>query len=181
MGSLPEWSPEPVLEHCHLHTSTRRNVKFDHFEVIEVFTDQSAFAGLGEWPKCSEELVQTAWALLLRRYLGNDIVSFAVLPDRRNDHRINNHAKFTSPLPDGETCILQYHIPAKFRLAEIRPDVFPAFVGRVSERAPINTALCLSISPHPRNGERNGELLPSANYQHDTLNRNVSLFLEYLF
>ena len=175
MGSLSQDIPDYVLEHCHLHTSARRNTKSHHFEVVNLFVDGSVFVGLREPPKCFEKLVQDAWALLLRRYLGNDTVSFAVLASQGNDLQGRGHARCIAAVEGSESRILQYHIPAQCLLQDIRPVIFRAYAGHVGERLPINTAIRLSNSTSSRRGQRNRETATCPDSNDDRIGPLVSL------
>ena len=174
MGSLPEVSPDLVLEHCHLHTSTRRNGEPLDSEVINVVVDGGWFSGSGHPFHNSEELVQAAWALLLRRYLGNDIVCFAILDDRQKYRSIKTGTVLKPSITGVKTRILQYCIPAQCRVKDLRPIGVPAAIEQVSETASINTAILFSASSKNRQDGDSGFVKP----KYDSLARKVSLFLE---
>ena len=143
------------FQHSHFPTSARRDIEHDHYEAITVFNDGDFRAGPGKKFEPLEELLQAAWAILLRSYLQDDMVSFAVLSACQNAGYSNQQNKKISLSEDSEISVLQYHIHEKCLLKDIHAATCWKSTSQVLNGTQINTAVNFWSSLSLRNGNRN--------------------------
>ena len=175
MHLLPEGSFDLGSVHCHLHTSRQRADEIQTFKTIDVIVDGGSFETVKETFASPEELIQTAWALLLRRYLGNDTVSFLVFGKSQDDRCMEHNVMPKNLVDDTEIRILQYDISLGRHLRDICPTSFSVSAKQISENKIVNTALVLSSLQFQASLQKTGNhLFP--NTKHEILTSNVSYF-----
>jgi hypothetical protein len=159
--ALEDYPEDLILQHCHFPTSARRDVEDSYYEAVSIFDHGGACADLGTKLGSLEELVQTAWAILLHSYLRGDIISFAVLSSCQNH--------------DYEALVLQYQIFDECRLEDVRPTGSWKSTRQTLKKTQVNTAINLLSSPFRKIGQRNREILQRTEPQDETHVDDVSL------
>ncbi|MCJ1281400.1 hypothetical protein MMC26_000719 [Xylographa opegraphella] len=121
MGSAPEdLSEELSLQHCRFPISSQRNIEDRTYDVVSAFPDGATLPALGKGFESSKDLVLAAWALLLRTYLRNGSVAFAVISGDQalySDQRSANGV----PLSEGTgVSVVLFQCTDECRLKDIR-------------------------------------------------------------
>ena len=158
MYSMPKHSPEElVLQHCHFPTSRRRQIKADLYHCVTVFDDATIWTALGKSLECLEDLILAAWAILLRSYLRNDTVTFAVFSEDQPccDQKISNG---TALRANTEAIVLQYEVADQCQVKDIHATACWKSNREVLETAHINTAVNLLAPSLLKNGMRTANL-----------------------
>lgn len=143
----------------------RRHVKDHHYESFCISIHEEFYSAFGECHETLEELVQAAWALLLRSYLQDDTISFAVLLGEQSGSIFKKQAR-TGAL------VVQYQLPEACRLKDIRAARCWKTTREVMKMSKINTAINLLAS---LSEPMNGELAKLTAAQHN-LDNTVSFF-----
>lgn len=172
-----EYPEDLVLEHCHFPTSARRDVKNHHYETVGIFDHGRLDENLGRSYGSLEDLVQTAWAILLRNYLRGDVVSFAVLLGSQGYDFPRNNAEETSFRGDIEALVLQYELFDGCRIQDIRATACWKSSRQALRKTQISTAINLLSSLFRKNGQANGGTQQVTDAQHDVLIDDVGSFL----
>lgn len=158
LGDLPK---------SHFPGAPRRDINDHQYESFSFSIHEESYSPLGKSRELWEELVQATWALLLRSYLQDDTVSFAVLLGDLSGSISNKQA-------NTEALVLQYEILEACRLKDIRVAKCWKTTRKVLKTSQINTALNLLA---PLSGLVNGELAKSTAAQHNLpIDKTVSLF-----
>lgn len=145
----------------------RRDINDHHYESFSISIHEESYSPLRKHREPWEELVQATWALLLRSYLQDDTVSFAVLLGGQSCSISKNQA-------NTDALVLQYEIPEVCRLKDIRAAKCWKTTRKVLKTSQINTALNLIV---PLSGLMNGELAKLTAAQHNLpIDETVSLF-----
>ena len=146
----PEASSDQVFEQSQLPTPPEKVTESLDFHSVDVSVDKALISNLGEVYDSSLTSVQTAWAILLRTFLRDDSVTFAILSN--GDYNIwesSYHQRFTRKA-DTRSWILQYCISGQSQIKDVRPSIFPVYDGRLIENTQTSSAICLS-SPSSSN------------------------------
>lgn len=158
LGDLPK---------SHFPGAPRRDINDHHYESFSISILEESYSPLGKRREIWEELVQATWAVLLRSYLQDDTVSFAVLLGGQSSSISKKQA-------NTDALVLQYEISEACRLKDIRVAKCWKTTRKVLKTSQINTALNILA---PLSGLKNGELAKSATAQHNLLiDKKVSLF-----
>lgn len=159
LGDLPK---------SHFPGAPRRNKKFHHYQSFSISINEESDFPLGKRPESWEEIVQATWAILLRSYLQDDTVSFAVLLGDQSGSISRRQA-------NTDALVLQYEIPGACRLKDVRAAKCWKTTRKVLQTSQINTALNLLS---PLSGLMNGELAKLTAAQHNLpMDTTVSFFL----
>jgi hypothetical protein len=170
----PEESPQDIiLQQCHFPTSARKDGAKVCYETVTVVDHEEFSANCGEPLGSLEELLQTAWVILLRSYVKDDLISFAVLLPRQNVHDLKYPAGETSFSAPNEALVVQYQVSEKCLLKDIRPAACWKSSIMALIEAQINTAVQFVNPVFVRNGERRGELPQPTIYHHKGLVNDV--------
>jgi hypothetical protein len=172
-----EYPEDLVLGHCHFPTSARRDVKNYHYETASIFDHGRLDENLGKNFGSLEDLVRTAWAILLRNYLRGDVVSFAVLLGCQGYDSPRNNAEEAPFRGDIEDLILQYELFDGCRIQDIRATACWKSTRQALKKTQINTAINLLSSLSRKNGQANGETKQLTDAHHDVSIDDVSSFL----
>lgn len=158
LGDLPK---------SHFPGAPRRDISIHHHESFSISISEESYSPLGKRLESWEEIVQATWALLLRSYLQDDTVSFAVLLGGQSGSISKKQA-------NTDALVLQYEIPEACRLKDIRAVKRWKTTRKVLQTTQINTALNLLA---PLSGPMNGELaeLTAAQYS-PPIDKTVSSF-----
>lgn len=148
LGDLPK---------SHFPGAPRRDTNDHHYESFSISIHEDSYSPLGKRREAWEELVQTTWALLLRSYLQDDTVSFAVLLGGQS-------CSISKKQANTDALVLQYEIPEACRLKDIRAAKCWKTTRKVLKTSQINTALNLLA---PLSGLMNGELAKLTTAQHN--------------
>lgn len=155
------------LPTSHFPGAPRRDVNDHHYESFSVSIHEESYFPLGEHREPWEELVQAAWALLLRSYLQDDTVSFAVL-------LWGHSGSISKKQANTDALVLQYQVPEACQLKDVRAAKCWKTTQKVLKTSQINTALNLLV---PLSGPMNGELAKLTAPQHNlSIGNTVSLF-----
>lgn len=158
LGDLPK---------SHFPGAPRRDINDHHYESFSISIYEDSYSPPGKCREPWEELVQAAWALLLRSYLQDDTVSFAMLLGGQS-------GGISKKQTDTDSLVLQYEIPKACRLKDIRAAKYWKTTRKVLMTSQINTALNLLVPP---SGLMNGELAELTAAQHNLLiDKSVSKF-----
>lgn len=158
LGDLPK---------SHFPGAPRRDINDHHYESFSISILEESYSPLGKRREIWEELVQATWAVLLRSYLQDDTVSFAVLLGGQSSSISKKQA-------NTDALVLQYEISEACRLKDIRVAKCWKTTRKVLKTSQINTALNILA---PLSGLKNGELAKSATAQHNLpIDKKVSLF-----
>lgn len=158
LGDLPK---------SHFPGAPRRDISDHHYESFSISIHEESYSPFGKCRESWEEIVQATWALLLRSYLQDDTVSFAVLLGGQSGS-ISQKQAITDAL------VLQYEIPEARRLKDIRATKCWKTTRKVLKTSQINTALNLLA---PLSGLVNGELEKLTAAQHNLpIDKTVSFF-----
>lgn len=158
LGDLPK---------SHFPGAPRRDINVHHYESFSISIHEESYSPLGKRRESWEEIVQAAWALMLRSYLQDDTVSFAVLLGGQSGSISKNQA-------NTDALVLQYEIPEASRLKDIRAAKRWKTTRKVLQTSQINTALNLLA---PLSGPMNGELAKLTAAQHNlSIDKTVRSF-----
>lgn len=158
LGDLPK---------SHFPGAPRRNINDHHYESFSISIHEESYSPFGKRRESWEEIVQATWALLLRSYLQDDTVSFAVLLGGQSGSISKKQA-------NTDALVLQYEIPEACRLKDIRAAKCWKPTREVLKTSQINTALNLLA---PLRGLMNGELAKLTAAQHNLpIDKTVSFF-----
>ena len=108
-------------KYCHLPTAFHRTLKKSHFRAVGVFHQEDS---LTAWERDCERLrdsVLKAWAILLRYYVQNDIVSFLTFFNPPSYHGIGDAKSKSCVGEETEIVMLQYRLIDNLQIHEIRP------------------------------------------------------------
>lgn len=159
LGDLPK---------SHFPGAPRRDTNVHHYESFSISIHEESDIPLGKCRQSWEEIVQATWAILLRSYLQDDTVSFAVLLGDRSGIISREQA-------NTDALVLQYEIPEACRLKDIRAAKCWKTTRKVLQTSQINTALTLLA---PASGLMNGELAKLTAAQHNLpIDKTVSFFI----
>lgn len=171
MGSTLEESPaDLMLQCCHFPTPAKRQTERQHYKTMSIFDREEPFAGR----ELNIEIIQAVWAILLRSYTRNPIVSFAVYSDHRDGCSADLKNKEISFSATTGALIVQYELFEGCQLKNINGSRSKKFIGRVLGDSQINTAVDLAASLPLTNGQRNGESSRLIDSDRDVLNDSVS-------
>lgn len=159
LGDLPK---------SHFPGAPRRDTNVHHYESFSISIHEETDIPLGKRQDFWEEIVQATWAILLRSYLQDDTVSFAVLLGEQSGSISRKQAKT-------DALVLQYEIPEACHLKDIRASKRWKTTRKVLQTSQINTALNLLA---PLSGLMNGELAKLTAAQHNLpIDKTVSFSL----
>ena len=174
MDMTPGQLPEDILpQHCRFPTSARRRAEKSCRKDVGIFDHKDLSTG---WKKHSEplgDLVQAAWALLLRSYVRNDSIYFAVLFTSSDGGNCTKDKKQTFLHGDDETLMLQYQFSKHVQLTDIHPVGSRKCRREGLDHGHINTAINFSTLLHVRNGHENGPLSRLMDNEKDVLINDV--------
>lgn len=170
----PEASPDQVLEQPQLTTPPEKVTESLDFHSIDVSVDKALIPNFGEVHESSLTSVNTAWAILLRTFLRDDSVTFAVLSNGdRAFWESSYDQRFITPKADTQSWIIQYCISEQSQVKDIRPSIFPVYDGRLIENTRTSSAICLS-SPSSSNRWWSEDFHPVDNPRQRQLTDKVS-------
>lgn len=154
------------LPKSHFPGAPRRDINDHHYESFSISIHEESYSPLRKRPEPWEELVQAAWALLLRSYLQDDTISFAVL--------LGAHSgSISKKLANSDALVLQYQVPEACQLKDVRAAKCWKTTRKILKTSQINTALNLLA---PLSGPINGELAKLTSAQHNLpIDNTVSL------
>lgn len=154
------------LPKSHFPGAPRRDINVHHYESFSISIREESYSPLGNRREPWEELVQAAWALLLRSYLQDDTISFAVLLGGQSGSLSKKQA-------NTDALVLQYQVPEECQLKDIRAANCWKTTRKVLKTSQINTALNLLA---PLSGPMNGELANLTAARHNPpIDNTVSL------
>lgn len=78
-----------VLEPCQFPVSNDKGAESSQLSQIDINVSEKVMLETTMHNVSRFQWIQTAWAILLRCYVGNDSVSFGVLPIRQDDELVN--------------------------------------------------------------------------------------------
>lgn len=151
------------LPKSHFPGAPRRDINDHHYESFSISMHEESYSLLRKCPESWEELVQVAWALMLRSYLQDDTISFAVLLGAQS-------GSISKKLASSDALVFQYQVPEACQLKDIRAAKCWKTTRTVLKTSQINTALNLLT---PLSGPMNGELVNLTSAQH--IDNTVSL------
>ena len=173
MDMIPEQLPEDILpQHCRFPTSARRRAEKSCGKDVGIFDHKDLSTGWKKHSKPLEDLVQAAWALLLRSYVRNDSIYFAVLFTSSDGDTCIKDEMQTS-LHGDETLVLQYQFSEHVQLTDIHPVGSRKCRREGLDHGHINTAINFSTLLPVRNDHENGPLLRLMDNEKDVLNNDV--------
>ena len=167
---------DQIAERPQAQTPPEKVTEALQFHSVDVVVDPKLFSILGKEFQSCEVFIQTAWAILLRTYLRDDDVTFAVLSASSNNIWQSGHHNLPCTDVDVKSWIFQYSISEHNQLRDLRPRVFPVFDDRLIENAQISSAVSFSLSPSSSNGWWPEELQLIGDHQQTQLTDNVSSF-----
>lgn len=157
------------LEHLpksHFPGAPRREINDHSYESFSISIREESYSPLGKRRVPWEDLLQAAWALLLRCYLQDDTISFAVLLRGQSGSTSKKQA-------NTDVLVLQYQVPEACQLKDIRVAKFWKTTREVLKTSQINTALNVLT---PLSGPMNEELTKLTASQYNLpMNNTVSL------
>ena len=158
MFPTPQDSSEALLQHCRFPTSPQRDIGSRLCDSVTVFHDDTILPALGGSFEFSKDLILAAWALLLRAYLRNDFIAFAVLLDDQASCCYQNDTNGTSFNANTEASVLQFQFADHFQVKDVHAAVYRNSSRQVLKTNHINTAINLSAPVSPTTGVRNAYL-----------------------
>ena len=108
-------------QHCNLPTAIHRTLKKSHFRAVGVFDQEDSVTA---WERDCQRLrdsVLNAWAILLRYYVQNDIVSFLTFSNPPSYHGIGDAKSKSCFGEETEIVMLQYQLIDNLQIHQIRP------------------------------------------------------------
>ena len=107
-------------QHCHFPTAVRRDMKESQYKTIGIFDRGDTVTAWRQDRQPLRDLVLNAWAVLLRYYVGNDIVAFLTLTDSQGHYGVGGTESKSCFGDDSEAVVLQYHFFDNLLLHDIR-------------------------------------------------------------
>ncbi|MCJ1404222.1 hypothetical protein MMC11_007447 [Xylographa trunciseda] len=157
--------PEDLLvQHCRFPTSPRRDSENPFYEFVTVSDDNTVLPGLEKSSEHSTNLVSAAWAILLRAYMRNDTVTFAVLSDDQICCCYQSNSSGKTLGADAAVSVLQFQFADECQLKDIRATARWNSVRQVLKTTHINTALNLSTPSSAITRTRSTDLARPTNY-----------------
>ena len=112
---------KPILhQHCQFPTAVRRDMKESQYKTINIFEREDTITAWQQDRQTLREVVLNAWAVLLRYYVGNDIVAFLALTDPQGHYDVGSTESESCFGEDTEAVVLQYHFFDNLLLHDIR-------------------------------------------------------------
>lgn len=142
---MKEAMRRPNLENCRFPTTTRRDKERGHFDRVKVdhVSDQTD-ASDKSFIQCSSKLLQASWAILLRNYIGSELISFAVLSSSSRSDLLEINTPVSHITPEPRILVYQYQVSGVGRLEELCEDGCWIFSARDLGDTRINTAVQFS-------------------------------------
>lgn len=148
---------ELVERRCRFPTAVRRDVDDTHYRSLRVFDHNAIIASSAYDHHSLRRLMQNVWAILLRCYLRNDIVSFLGL----SDTSYTNHSRSNLERPwftEGHDALfLQYQLLDDSKLHEIFAFEPIRVTTHVLRGLRLNTAVRCMTEYHGNSPKKSGQ------------------------
>lgn len=161
----------PTLQSCNLPILTKDG-DTGHFEAIPIFDYEHLCPDLTRIHDSGEHLVKAAWAVLLRIYIQDDIINYALLSDGQQgaSTEVPHNGK-------AEVFVVQYRLHNSCQLKNINVAACHHYPRQALKKTPINTAINLCICSASSGEEENPERLGSRCFLFGSLNEVSHLLL----
>ncbi len=146
-----------ILEPCQFPTSNGAEVAVEASRMrhVDISINEKLVLETTKHNVSRLQWFQTAWAILLRCYVGNDSVSFGILPIRQDDMTVNHQLWLRRFTEASQVMACQLQISAEDSvLATIQWVSISKYPRSDFEAHHINTALTLSLSFPSRHRHR---------------------------
>lgn len=141
----PQKQPKAMLhQHCHFPTAVRWDMNKFRYRTIGIFDREDTITGWEHDRQSLRDLVLNAWAVLLRYYVRNDIVTFLTLADSLGHHDIGSTKSESCYGEDTEAMVLQYQLLGNLLLQDIRTSESTKCTDHEVGDARINTVVRFS-------------------------------------
>lgn len=169
---------ELIHQRCQLPVSLRKIIESSHYRDIGLFDTPEIDAAWAQNRRISKDLIQFAWAILLRCYVRNDTVSFLRLSNPLGPFDDGSPAAMPvlEEVEEDNAVILQYRLFDNLRLLGIHVEDLMRCTKYEMRDLQMNTAVrFLTLrSKGPLHGNKHNSL--SAGFEEDTSLNNVRLF-----
>lgn len=166
-----------VREDCSCATVARGSSSTKQLGTVSVLHHNNSFLETKVGQRLSVELLQTAWAILLRTYLFEDVITYAYMT--ASDAGTSNLGPKQGYLIDiAKASLYQYRSVAERQIGEYGPDSRRTLTLRDVEDNHINMAMSLFTYASPNSMPTNEKQSSGYLYQYDGTLYEVSHYLK---